>query len=206
MKNPKTIVLFGRSGSGKGTQAKMLIDFLEREKGEKVLYLETGERFRNFIGENDSFTSRMTAEVLKHGGLMPPFMPVWLWTDFLVRHLTGEEDLILDGLCRRLPEAPILDSALSFYKRHKPIIMVIDVSKEWARERLKGRGRSDDTAEYIERRISWYDEDVVPAIEYFRHKPHYTIFDINGEQPADAVHAEVVRKMYEVFQPLDKKS
>lgn len=188
----QTIILFGRSGSGKGTQAELLIKFIkEHDPVKKVLYMETGQKFREFMSQ-DSHTARLTKETVEAGKLMPEFMPIWLWTNFLIENFTGDEHLVLDGLSRRPHEAPILDSALKFYKREYPTIVVINASREWARERLLGRGRGDDNEEDIKKRVEWYDTNVVPAIEYFRNNGRYTVIDINGEQTKEEVHRDIV--------------
>jgi adenylate kinase len=159
-----------------------------------VLYVETGERFREFKG-GDSLTSRLTKEVMEHGGLMPEFLPVWIWADFLVKNFTGEENLVLDGLSRRVDEAPVLHSALKFYGFKKPIVVYMNVSRERAFAMMKGRGRKDDTDEYINRRLDWFDRDVMPAIEYFKHHPEYTFLDIDGGGTIEEVHRELISKI-----------
>ena len=74
---PQTYIFFGRSGSGKGTQAELLIKYLQEQKRE-VLYIETGRVFREFM-EQDSYSARLTREMLSGGGLLPVFLPVWIW-------------------------------------------------------------------------------------------------------------------------------
>src|SRR3989344_2545474 len=49
--NSRAFVFFGRSGCGKGTQAELLADYLNK-KGEKVLHIETGKAFRR-LAEGD---------------------------------------------------------------------------------------------------------------------------------------------------------
>lgn len=190
---PQTFIFFGRSGSGKGTQAKLLKELLEG-KDRKVIYLETGEKFRNFI-QKDNYTANLTKEVMKDGGLLPPFLPVWIWADSLIEQFSGVEDLILDGLARRASEAPVLDSAISFYKRERPYVISINVSRDWSKERMMSRGRSDDTEEYIESRLDWYDRDVLPAMEYFRNHSGYHFIDVHGEQSIEKVHEDLVKKI-----------
>ena len=189
----QTFIFFGRSGCGKGTQAHLLQQKLEQSGG-KVLYIETGAKFREFM-EKDTYTSHMTKEVMANGGLLPAFLPIWVWSNFLIENFTGQEHLILDGLSRRAFEAPILDSMVSFYKRDRPYVILIDVSREWSKERLMGRKRADDTDEYIESRLNWYDREVVPAIEYFRNHSGYHFLEVDGEKTIEEVNEEIMDKL-----------
>ena len=192
---PQTFIFFGLSGSGKGTQAKLLIEELNKKDPEKkVLYLETGERLREFI-KTESFTSSLTKKVIDAGDLMPEFMPIWIWAGFLVENLTGNEHIVFDGLSRRADEAPVLDSAIRFYKRENPIVISLDVSLEWTTKHLLSRGRKDDDEEGIKKRLDWYEKNVLPAIEYFKNHPYYKFVSINGEQSIEAVHQEILEKI-----------
>jgi adenylate kinase len=191
---PQTYIFFGKSGSGKGTQAELLKKYLEEKDSRKVLYVETGARFREFM-DKGSYSSKLTKEVMKTGGLLPVFMPVWIWTDFLVNNLTGEEHMILDGLCRRPAEAPVLDSAMKFYKREKPVIVYINTSNDWAMARLKGRGRADDGDDYIKSRLDWFEWNVLPALSFFHSNGDYTFLEINGERTVEEVHEDILTKI-----------
>jgi len=194
MKNtPYAFIFFGRSGSGKGTQAHLLTQYLQEQGDRKVIYVETGQRFREFAQE-DSYTSQLTKHVMETGGLMPAFMPIWIWTESLIKEFTGEEHLVLDGLSRRERESPILDSALQFYGFEKPIVVYLNVSRERAFEHLKKRNRPDDTDEYISERLDWFDESVKPAMDYFRDNLGCLFLDVDGEQGIKAVQDEIIEK------------
>ena len=194
LSEPRTFIFFGPSGSGKGTQAKLLKDYLEKNNKErKVIYIETGQLFRDFISSNKSYTRDLTKNVMDQSGLIPEFMPIWIWSECLIKNLTGAEHLILDGLSRRKHEAPILDGAMKFYKRKSPVIIEIDVSREWAFEKLLKRGRKDDTPDGIGPRLDWYSEHVIPAVEYLSSKPDYVHLKINGEQTIEEVHQEILK-------------
>jgi adenylate kinase family enzyme len=192
--NPQTFLFFGRSGCGKGTQAKLLIEHIQKkDPAHKIVYIETGAKFREFSQEV-GLTAKLTADVLAKGGLLPSFLPIWIWTNIFVRNLEGQEHMILDGLSRRAYEAPILDDALKFYKREKPFVLIIDVSKDWAKDRLLNRGREDDNKLDIDARLGWFDTNVMPTIEYFKSNPYYTVLTINGEQAIEDVHREILQK------------
>jgi adenylate kinase len=190
-----TFMFYGCSGSGKGTQAALLMEYLKKEdpKG-KILYIQTGQKFRDFA-KLDYYTSRRTADVINSGHLMPAFLPIWIWTDFLIKNLDENDHIIFDGLVRRADEAPIFDGAMKFYARKKPYIILLNVSEKWATERLLERRRSDDKTEEIKKRIDWYRTDVVPTLDFFKNNDYYTFLEINGEQTIEQVHEEIIKKI-----------
>lgn len=188
--NPKAIVFFGRSGCGKGTQAKLLAEFLKAQ-GREVLYIETGSALRE-LAKQENLVGKNIDNILKQGKLIPVFIPIWIWTDFITKSFTGTQDMILDGVCRRLEESVALDSSFDFYKIQNPNIILMNVSKDWSFARMMERKRSDDTPEKINNRLEWYEKDVVPAIEYFRSKDGYNFIEINGEQTIEKVHDDII--------------
>ncbi|MCK5059600.1 MAG: nucleoside monophosphate kinase [Candidatus Pacebacteria bacterium] len=193
---PQTFIFFGRSGSGKGTQARFLIDYLkEKDPARIALYLETGQQIREFSKE-EGYTSTLIQSILGKGELLPSFLPIWMWTDFLVKRFTGEEHLIFDGLSRRLHEASVLDSAIRFYGQTRSHVILINVSRDWAFQHLKSRGREDDTDDDINRRLNWYESDVEKALSFFKEKPEYKFIDINGEQTIEKVHQDIVTSLH----------
>jgi adenylate kinase family enzyme len=70
------------------------------------------------------------------------------------------------------------------------------VSKEWATDRLLGRGRTDDSLADIEKRMKWFEEDVIPSIEFFKNNENCEFMDINGEQTIEQVHEELIKKVF----------
>lgn len=193
---PKTLLFIGRSGAGKGTQAKLLVEYLKKQGNDTpVYYLETGAHFREFI-QGDSYTSVRAKNIYDKAERQPDFLAIWNWADILVKNFTNSMHLVMDGMPRSLNEAIMLRSALDFYDIKDPYVIYIDVSPEWSRERLKERHRFDDKGdEEIEKKIAWFDHDVLPAIEYFKKDSFYTYLDIQGEQSIEKVHADLVSKL-----------
>jgi len=191
----QTIILYGRSGSGKGTQGRLIEEHIKKNDPEqKVLYVETGNGLREFA-KRDIHTAHLTKDVLEQGGLIPVFLPIWVWTGFLIENFSNTEHIIFDGVARRLDEAPVLDSALEFYSRNNPTIIHLDVSRNWAFKRLKERGRYDDDGDDINKRLDWYDENVVPAIQYFKDNDRYTFLNIDGEHTINEIHQDIIKKL-----------
>lgn len=193
---PITVVFFGKSGSGKGTQAALLAKICEKfDPQNKFIYVETGQRFRGFA-EGDTYTGKLTGEVMHAGGLMPAFVPIWTWAGLLIDEVkTGREHMVFDGVARRPDEAPILDSALQFYKREKPAILFLEVHHDVAKHRLLKRGRHDDKEEKIAERLKWFETDVMKSVAYFKKHPYYHFMEINGDQSVEEVHEDILKAL-----------
>jgi len=193
---PKTFLFIGRSGAGKGTQAKLLASHLEAQGANiPVFYLETGAHFREFI-TGDSYTSERSKAMYDKAERQPDFLAIWNWSDLLVRNFTDSMHLIMDGMPRSLTEAEILRTALDFYGIKEVNVVYVNVTPEWSREKLRGRHRNDDKGDAeIDRKISWFNTDVLPAIEHFKNDSFYTYVELNGEQEIEVVHKEMLSKI-----------
>jgi adenylate kinase len=192
---PQTYIFFGPSGSGKGKQAELLMEEIKKEDPEKkIIYIETGEKMRE-LARIDSLTGKKVNEILDGGTLAPIFLPIHIWSEYMIDNLTENEHIILDGTPRRLEEASVLDSAIQFYKRENPIVISLEVSDETTTKRLLGRGREDDNEKEIKKRLDFYHKDVMPAIEYFKKNPYYKFIAINGEPSIEDVHQEIMKQV-----------
>ncbi len=192
--NLQTIIFIGRSGSGKGAQSVFLQKFLGEHTPETpILYIETGEHFRRYI-KDSGHTWDLARKVNETGGRQPDFLAVWIWSQLFIEKIRGGEHIVFDGAPRSLVEAKMLSTALPFYERHNPTVVFINVSKQWAEDRLRGRGRADDLKpEVVAKRLAWYEEDVLPAVDYYRENPAYNVLDINGEQTPEAVFEDILK-------------
>lgn len=193
MELPQAFIFVGRSGAGKGTQADLLKAYLAvNHPQHPVFYLQTGDLVRQYISGNTPLQQRVKAEV-NQGQLMPSFFAVYLWSTKLVQEYDGVSHLIVDGTPRKLAEAMFFDTVFDFFKTVKPHVMYLDVATPEAKRRLIARGRPDDHEVAVERRMSWYETDVMPMIQWLRKNPRYTFHDINGEQPISAVHSDIIK-------------
>jgi len=195
----QTYIFIGRSGCGKGTQAKLLIEKLQSagviSEQNPFFHIETGAGFRELVS-GTGYTSRLSKEVMDRSDRQPDFLAVWIWGDFLVKNLKGNEHLIFDGCPRSLYEATMLIEALQFYGRSDINVIYMDVSNDWSIARLKARGRFDDQkAGDIEKRLAWFEKDVLPAIDFFAKNEHCHFYQVNGEQTVELVHQEIMNKL-----------
>ncbi len=189
---PQTFIFIGRSGSGKGTQADLLTEFLKKQDSSRAVFrLESGKIFREFI-QKDSYTSKISNEIYQAGGLQPEFLSVWIWAEGFIKSMNPNDHMIVDGAPRKVAEGAIFDSAISFYKRDNPHVIFMNVSRKWAEQRLAERHRLDDTPRDIKKRMDWYETDVAPTVEYFRNNERYHFHEIHAEASVEEVHKQIV--------------
>jgi adenylate kinase len=192
----KTAILIGPSGCGKGTQAKMLKEHLEKLDTEHPThYFQTGEKFREFM-EGDTFVQRKIKKTLSEGGLAPGFLPIYLWSGLFIEGVTGDDHIITDGFPRRAEESPILHTAFEFMDRKNPVVISFELDDNVIIERLvNGRKRFDDTPEKVAERLAWFRRDVSLAIKFFEEHSYYTVARINGDQSVEDVHRDICKAL-----------
>lgn len=194
MKNKAAFIFFGASGSGKGTQAKLLKKYLEENDSRKISYIETGNRFRTFADNKNYLPSKIT-ETVQSGGLLPVFLSVWNWTNAFFEELEEDTHIVLDGSPRRQLELPVLESALDFLGYDEVHVISLDVPRELLVERLLNRDRSDDDTTQIEKRLDWFMEEVQPVLDYYSENPRYKFHDIDGSKTVEEIQNEILTKI-----------
>ena len=198
--NKDTYIFIGASGCGKGTQVSLLKEHIQKKDPETpIFYMQTGQYFREFI-KGDTYAAKIAREEIDRGERAPDFLAMHLWSDVFVKNLTGNEHLILDGSPRSLNEAQNLDIAMKFFKREQPAVVYIKVSTDWSvnhlLERAKKEGRADDSIDGIRKRVAWFEQDVLPAINYYRRDRDYDFIEIDGERTIEEVHREIIANLF----------
>ncbi len=195
--NSKAFIIMGRSGCGKGTQIDLLKAYLlEKDNKRQILHVESGAFLREFV-KDVSYTPAKIKTILDSGLLVPESVVVYLWMDYLVKNFTGSENLIFDGCPRKIDESKMLIDALKFYGIEEPVIIYMNVSEAWAMDKLLNRneGRKDDNEKSIKNRMEYFKTDVAPVIEFLKNHKNCTFVDVNGEQPIEDVHNEILAKL-----------
>lgn len=194
--NQLTAIFLGPQGCGKGTQLQLVKEFLlKNDPSRNVVDVGMGKLLRE-LESKDTYAGRRTKEILAGGNLIPYAISTARFSDFLVDNLIkGDEHLLIDGFPRTREQVPTLDSALEFFERKNPVVVVVNISEEESLKRLLARGRSDDTEEGIRQRLKWSHEQMMPNIESFRNNPTYRVIDIFGERPIEVVHQDIVAQI-----------
>jgi adenylate kinase len=153
-------VLLGPPGAGKGTQAQKLSEKLG------IPQISTGELFRSNI-ENGTKLGLEAKRYLDAGDLVPSEL-----TNQLVDDRLSDPDaangFILDGFPRSLQQAKALHEMLERRGTDIDAVLEFRVSQDELLQRLKSRGRADDTDDVILNRMKVYRDETAPLLDYYR--------------------------------------
>lgn len=125
------IVLLGGPGSGKGTQAKMLIDKLN------VPQISTGDIFRAALKDGTPMGLKAKTYMDK-GELVPDEVVIGVVEERLTKP-DLDKGYMLDGFPRTLPQAEALDQILKGQGKGIDHAVLVDVPDEELVKRLSGR-------------------------------------------------------------------
>ena len=165
----QTFVFFGQVGSGKGTQVKLLADFLKEHDGRECVQTSTGNEYRRLL-EGGNYIGTLVKDSVIRGELQPDFLTNAIVTNILTLSLSPEKHLIADGYPRTIMQSGTFEAMMKFFKREIVNVIYIEVGKEEAIKRMMLRARHDDTEEGIAKRFDEYENNVISAMNYFKDK------------------------------------
>jgi adenylate kinase len=217
-KQPQIIILLGRSGCGKGTQAKLL----RKEFG--FDYLSSGDLLRARTKEND-FSGKKLKKVMGQGELAPTFFISHIWSEKIgeIKNKSNLKGLIIDGSPRSLLEAELMNDIFEWFEWSNIKVILLDISEQEAFDRLTKRRicqkcgrlipwvgefkklkkcdkcggelktRFDDKPEAIRARLDFYKKDVQPAVDYYEKQGR--LIKVNGEQSIEDVYRDIEKSL-----------
>lgn len=204
----RDIILHGIQGSGKGTQADLLI----AKYGYQLF--STGARLREQIALQTDLGNRI-ADIVNSGILVPDEIIVEIIESFLKNLPTGQH-ILFDAVPRTLPQYEAFNPVMDTHGRER-VAICIDISEAETFRRLSvrrtcpkcGRGyppnypgnicekdqaelsiRKDENPEGIQKRLEEYYTKTVPMI--VEYEKIGNLLRINGEQSIEKVHADIV--------------
>jgi adenylate kinase len=151
--------LLGPPGAGKGTQAEKLAEKLG------IPQISTGELFRQNIGDGTKLGLE-AKRYLDAGDLVPSDLTNQLVDDRL-DHADAAKGFILDGYPRSVEQAKALHEMLERRGTDIDAVLEFRVSEDELFQRLKARGRADDTEDVIRNRMNVYRDETAPLLEYY---------------------------------------
>lgn len=204
------LVLLGKQGAGKGTQAARLAEHF------RIAHLATGDLLRAAAAAGTA-VGREAQRYMDAGELVPDEIVFGV----VEENVTGDEitdGFVLDGFPRTEAQAIELERVLD--GRPLDVVINLDVSTEIVLDRIAGRRvcegcgatyhvnlppkddwtcdscggrvvqRSDDTEEAVMRRLELYEEETVPIIDFYRRLGKLEVVD--GEGDGDDVFKRLV--------------
>jgi adenylate kinase len=195
------IVLFGKPGAGKGTQAPLLAAALG------VPTLATGDELRAAI-RNGTELGREAKGYMDRGDLVPDAVILGIIKQALgePRH---EKGVLLDGVVRTVPQAEGLSRACAELGRQVDAVLCFEIDDDEIVHRLASRTvcekcqtpytgrepgsvcdkcggtlvrRKDDDPEAIRNRLEVYRKQTAPVLSWYReHGTKVAVIDAVGE-------------------------
>ena len=180
------VLLFGKPGSGKGTQAPRVAEAL------KVPTLATGDVLRNAQREDTALGLKAKA-FMERGDLVPDEVILGIVGETLAKpdYVSG---VVLDGVVRTVPQAEGLERVLTGLKRRLDAVLQFDIDSDDIVSRLSGRTvcekcqtpytgrepgsrcdkcggtlvrRKDDDPDAVRNRLTVYEKQTAPVLEWY---------------------------------------
>ena len=197
------LVLIGAPGSGKGTQAKFLIEKYN------IPQISTGDLLRAAVAAQTPL-GRQAKAVMDAGQLVPNDIVIGMIRERIMRP-DAENGFIMDGFPRNLEQAEAMDTLLANLGRPIDAVLQINVDFDLLMQRMVGRltclscgtlfnsftnppsidsqcdncggtlhHRSDDNEETIDRRLRVYETHTQPLTAYYSNKGNLHAIDGQG--------------------------
>ena len=171
------IILFGKPGSGKGTQAEFI-----KEKY-KLVHISTGDLFRQNI-KNQTELGKLAQKYMNNGDLVPDTVTIGMLKSEVESNINAN-GFLFDGFPRTVDQAVSLDKFLDKKKLRIDLTIAIDVKEEILIERILNRGltsgRKDDQDKIkIKNRFDEYNSKTYLLEDYYKNQNKFKIIDGYG--------------------------
>ena len=170
---PLVLVILGRQGSGKGTQAALLAERYG------VVHVSTGDMLRAAVAAGTELGLRAKA-VMDAGNLVGDDIMIGIVGERLADDDIQAQGVLLDGFPRTTAQADALAEILG--GTGPDLAINLDVPIAEVTERMLARGRDDDTEETISRRLELYEAETAPLLAWFEERGRLTVVDGLGTE------------------------
>jgi len=184
------LLLVGRPGSGKGTQARAISDHFG------IAHISSGDLLRKHVAD-DTQLGRTIAATMARGDLVPDGVVM----DVLRRPVEAASKAggyVLDGFPRTLAQAESAYLVAKEIGAWVQVTMLLDVAREVAMARMLGRaeGRTDDREDVIRHRQDAFDQVTPSMLDYYARRE--TLIRIDGDRPMAEVEADAIAALEQV--------
>jgi len=188
------IIFFGPPGAGKGTQAKIISEYL------KLSHLSTGEILRKKILEKDNLAMKLK-EIMSSGKLVSDE----ILNSIVSSRLSSEANngFILDGYPRTLDQARFLNNFLEKQLNTINYIFNIQISFDLLKDRILKRSseerREDDKIDVIATRYNEYLNTTEKVSKFYRETLPKIFHEVDGTKNIEEITSkikEIIRKSW----------
>lgn len=179
------ILLLGRPGAGKGTQGARLAERL------RVQHLSTGDLLRREMAIGSALGTAVE-RLVGAGRLVPSGLMI-----AIVEVSLGPDGYVLDGFPRTVIQAEALFDRRAFAP-NKAIEIVVE--HRIVLERLQARGRCDDSWNVVRDRLTTYDLETKPTLEWLARRG--VLSSVDGRDQPDVVARHIWRALFPSAGPL----
>ena len=182
------IVLFGKPGAGKGTQA----DFLKIKYN--LFHISTGDLFR-FNISNKTSLGNLAKTYMDNGDLVPDEVTIEMLKECVESNFKSE-GFIFDGFPRTISQAKVLDEFLGEKSVSISAMISLEVDEEILIKRLIDRGkisgRTDDMNESkIRNRFREYNMKTSILRDYYKKQNKF--YGISGFGTIEEINSRLTR-------------
>ena len=186
----KNFVLFGKPGSGKGTQAEHLSEKY------KLYHISTGDLFRKNISQNTNL-GLLAQSYMDKGELVPDEVTIKMLENE-IKENPQSKGFLFDGFPRTIAQAESLDKFLKSINMQINATIALDVDEEELISRIIDRGktsnRSDDQdIEKIQNRFNEYNMKTSTLSRYY--KDQKIFFEVDGSGTVD----EITKRLFDLI-------
>ncbi len=182
------LVILGRQGSGKGTQAMRISEAFG------CVHVSTGDMLRAAVTAGTELGKQAEA-VMNSGGLVGDDIMNGIVAERLAADDIVTNGVLLDGFPRTADQADALERILADQGFALDMAINLEVPVEIVTERMLARRREDDTPEAIERRLSLYEEQTAPLLDWFgAHDLLVTVDGVGSEEEVFARLGDTIRQ------------
>ena len=172
------LILFGKPGAGKGTQAAFL------KKRYELVHISTGDLFRNHI-QNKTDLGTLAQSYMDKGDLVPDQVTINMLEQEVAQN-PAAKGFIFDGFPRTTAQAQALDGFLRSLNMQISGTLALEADDDLLVERLLKRGetsgRTDDQDEAkIRNRFEEYNTKTAPLKDYYQAQNKFFTIDGVGE-------------------------
>ena len=186
----KNFVLFGKPGSGKGTQAEHLSEKY------KLYHISTGDLFRKNISQNTNL-GLLAQSYMDKGELVPDEVTIKMLENE-IKENPQSKGFLFDGFPRTIAQAESLDKFLKSIDMQINATIALDVDEEELISRIIDRGktsnRSDDQdIEKIQNRFNEYNMKTSTLSKYYKDQKKF--FEVDGSGTID----EITKRLFDLI-------